>query len=92
MSIGTWFTTEEQRIGVWLLNEEAALIQYFGPLFKQILTTAETVGKGDIDAGLKVLTDGVTTAVAAGAAAVASGGDAVTAAEDAPSSCSQNAA
>jgi hypothetical protein len=81
MSIGTWFTTEEQQIAAWFSNEEATLVKFFGPLFNQILATAVTVGKGDVAAGLQVLTDAATTAVAAGAAAAVSGGNPVQAAE-----------
>ena len=83
MSIGTWFAQEETKVAAWFSNEEAALVKYFGPLFKQILAQAVIIGKGDAAAGLTVLQDAVTSAVAAGAAAAVSGGNAVQAAENA---------
>lgn len=81
MDIGTWFKTEEQKVAAWFSNEEAMLVQYFGPLFKEILAQAEALGQGDIKAGLQILTDATTQAVAAGVTAIASGTSAVTAAE-----------
>lgn len=81
MNVFNWIGNEAHALWVGLSAEERALLTYFTPLFKQIETTAITVGKQDFQAGLQVLTDGVTTAVAAGAAAAATGGNAVAAAE-----------
>lgn len=81
MNVFSWIGNEAHALWVGLSAEEQALLTYFTPLFKQIETTAITVGKQDFQAGLQVLTDGVTTAVAAGAAAAATGGNAVAAAE-----------
>ena len=80
-TFSSWLSGEIQEIEGFFTSAEAALAKYFGPLFQQILTTAETLGQGDAALGLQVLTNAVTTAVAAGATAAASGADAVSAAE-----------
>lgn len=69
MTIGTWITQEEGKIASWFTDEEHALIQYFGPLFEQILAQAEVLVKDDAEAGLKVLIDAATAAVGAAATA-----------------------
>ena len=62
-------------------TEEQAVLDFLTPLANQIAQTALTLGKQDLAAGLQVLKDSVTTAVAAGATAIASGQNPVTAAE-----------
>ena len=76
-----WLATEEGALSAAFTVAEADLVNYFGPLFKQILAQAETLGKGDVQAGLQVLKDAVTQAVGAGATAIAAGQNPVTAAE-----------
>lgn len=76
-----WVEKEEGVVAADFTSAEAALVDYFTPLFKQIEAQAIEVGKGDFQAGLQVLKDGVTTAVAAGVTALATGSNPVTAAE-----------
>ena len=78
-----WVEKEAGVVSADFTTAEADLTNYFGPLFKQILAQAETIGKGDVQAGLTVLKDAVTTAVAAGVTAIAAGQSPVTAAETA---------
>lgn len=64
-------------------SEEKAVMDFLTPLANQIYHTALTLGKQDVAAGLTVLKDSVTTAVAAGATAIAAGQNPVVAAETA---------
>ncbi len=80
-SIETYFErvlggTEKKAV---ILEQE--VIDFLTPLGQQIQATALTLGKQDLTAGLKVLKDAVTTAVAAGATAAATGASPVAAAE-----------
>ena len=62
-------------------TEEQAVLDFVTPLINQITQTALTLGKQDLQVGLQVLKDSVTTAVAAGTAAIVAGQNPVTAAE-----------
>ena len=81
MTFQAWLAGEVQDVEDFFTTEEAAVFKYVGPLVSQVVTQAKVIGKGDFAAGLKVLTDSVTTAVAAGAESAATGGNAVQAAE-----------
>lgn len=76
-----WVSKEEGVLTADFTAAETILVNYFTPLFKQIVAEAETLGKGDFQAGLQVLTDAVTSAVGAGTAAIAAGQNPVSAAE-----------
>lgn len=61
-----------------ITNEEAIVIDYFGPLIKQIVAAGEALGKVTIEAGIQVILDAATAAATSAATAT---GDKVAAAE-----------
>src|SRR5580658_4240343 len=81
MSFESWIKGEVTEVEDFFTSAEADVVKYFGPLISQVVASVTALGKADFSAGLQVLTDSVTTAVAAGTAAIASGGNPVTAAE-----------
>lgn len=76
-----WVSGEVTEVEDFFTSEEAEVVKYFGPLISQVVAQAKVIGKEDFAAGFKVLTDAVSTAVAAGAEAATTGGNPVTAAE-----------
>jgi hypothetical protein len=76
MTIGTWFQDRldcvtnsanavEGAVHGWLGPEEALLLDFFGPLMKQVEAEALRIGKQDLQVGLQILKDSALSAVKA---------------------------
>lgn len=83
MSFESWIKGEVQEVEDFFTTEEAAVVQFFGPLITQVVAAAKSLGKQDFAAGLQILKDGASSAVQAGAIAKAAGQDVIAAAENA---------
>lgn len=69
MSFNTFLSNIYETVKSWFLTEEAAIIEFFGPLMIQVKDAALELGKGDLQVGLQVIQHAALAAVTAAATA-----------------------